>query len=97
MKCTCACLNDFTKTHECAVQYVNILVTNSGNCWGNFFQFITLGLRQVEGSSIILIYHHTVVTIKLFNSGLFISALLPETAQIVWLLSDFSPEGKKSL
>lgn len=32
---------------------------------------------------------------KLFNSGLFISALLPEAAEIVWLLLYFSPEGKK--
>lgn len=91
----------FPKPHKCPVQYVNTLFTAPGNCWDNFFWFIfiTWGLRQVEGSSIILIYvwwfWHTVVTIKLFNSSLFISSLLPEAAQIVWLLLYFSPEGKK--
>lgn len=58
------------------------------------FLLVTLGLGQMEYLCVWW-FCLAVVALKLFNSGLFISAFSAEAAQIIWLLSYFSPKGKK--
>lgn len=96
----CVCLFKwyfFSKPLKYTVPFVNVFhwFMQSPGINSSCFLLVTLGLGQMEYLCVWW-FCLAVAALKLFNSGLFISAFSAEAAQIIWLLSYFSPKGEKN-